>query len=176
MDIHADPYGEYKAALIKILDVSMPNYWHIRDRMTSRQHDIAKTFLWMASVLGAIAMFLIKDAHFAFISTPGILLTISIVLACASSIFSLVVFYKGDFDSRLDNPTALSEMAFDHCFKDPSHPAGIYSSIINGIAASNRINLSANNSRVKNLRRAAPCLITSFVLLCAALLALLIPA
>lgn len=160
---------EYEAALIRILDMAKESHWYFHDRAVLLQLDVAKAYLWISSVIGAICMFLIKDVGLSPLSK--ILLSASIIFTCAGFLLSMLVLWGRGKSAvtPLLHPANLSKFIYDQCI-DLDYPSSIYASLINGFNQANVENIATNNKRKAILRIAAPFLIFSFILLSGALL------
>ncbi len=162
-------HAEYKAALLKILDLARDSHIFLTDRSPALQVDIAKSYLWVSSVIGAIAMFLVKDvalSRYAAIALAG-----SVTSACVSFSLSLLVLWgRGTGTHALIEPKSLA----DHVgilFATEEKPAvATYLWLIEFIHAGNQVNIATNTRRTRRLRTAAPLLFASFLLLCISIL------
>ena len=162
-------HSAYKESLVKILDIAREGHLYLLDRNVAMIVDVSKTYLWTASVILAVAMFLIKDIGLSPFS--GYVLTASLCFNSAAFLLALCVLWgRGKNASNLYRPLELAEYAYNACANEADADSGIYAGLIKTLDECNVINQATNMKRVKILRTAAPCLFLSFVLLVIAVL------
>ena len=159
----------YKESLSKILDMAKDGHLLILNG-TARTIEVAKTYLWTASVIVAIAMFLIKDVGVSPLA--GYVLTASLGLDATGFLLALFVIWgKGEQQtSYLYRPHDLAEFAYETCTTSEFADTEVYVKIVNGLNDDNIINQARKMKLVRMLRIAAPCLFFSFILLIVAIL------
>lgn len=170
----------YRATIIKIIDLSLGAYWYAIEGQPRLLIDLAKTYLWVSSVIGAVAMFMVKDLS----PTPlaASLLAAAIALCCGAFVLAFLVLWgRGVCDMPLSNPMNFAEFAFRHLGADdvaeadlPYNETLVYGAVMRSMNDSIAENIATNTKRAKTLRRAAPCLVASFILLMCSVLARLL--
>ncbi|BCB96785.1 hypothetical protein JZK55_17070 [Dissulfurispira thermophila] len=162
-------HDEYKQALVKILDASWQSHWYVIHQSVSMIIDVARTYLWTSSAIGAVSVFLIKDIGLMQWSRWALLFAIVFGLAsCALSLW--VLWGRGYVNSSVLRPINMADFAYEQLMAGkPYHT--IYGGLINGISEANETCIQSNRKKVRILRISAPCLFVSFLCLCAAIVA-----
>ncbi len=161
-------HAAYKESLLKILDMGREGHLLLLNRMTMIV-DVAKTYLWTASVILGVSLFLIKDAGVS--PASGAALGIALFLDAAAFLLALYVLWgKGVNVSHLYRPHDLAAQSHDICATDPHADTNVIVVLINGLNECNITNQARKKKLVKILRIAAPCLFCSFVFILAAAL------
>jgi hypothetical protein len=157
----------YKEVSIKILDLAREGHWHLLDRGLAMQLDVAKTYLWAASVIGGIAMFMVKELNPT--AWSGRLLLAAIGLAGFSFLLAMLALWgRGQSHMPFLEPEDLAEKAYDTC--TDLHYAYIpFVDLIKVINAANLHQIATSRIRANILRTAAPLLVLSFLALMASL-------
>ncbi|MEI6305962.1 MAG: hypothetical protein WCP33_03980 [Deltaproteobacteria bacterium] len=156
--------AEYRTFLIKCLDMSRESHAYILERVPVLLIDIAKTYLWVASVESGIAMFLIKDGCLSPYSTAC--LGVSLSLATIVFILSLYILWgRGFVSSPATEPMNLYQFAWDQFTTNPKAETEAYAGLIASLSDANRDNSAKNTTRAQILRISAPLLFLSFGLL-----------
>lgn len=159
-------HEEYKQSLIKILDIARESHWYLLDRVTARQFDIAKTYLWVSSVIGAIAMFVVKELQLS--PASGILVAVSVVFASVSFLLSMTILWGkiwGESKDALTDSMGLAMFVYERFIINNDPPSSVYAGLIGSITDANSHNRATNTRRAAMLRIAAPFLMLSFLCL-----------
>lgn len=158
-------HTEYKAALLKVLDMAREGHSFLVDGSLRLQVEIAKAYMWVSSIIAGIAMFVVKDV--ALTPYSAIALMFSLALTCISFALSLLVLWgRGQGQHALIAPMNMATFVYDR-FSNASAPdTETISGLIGTIHDANATNLAAIRSRKRKLRAAAPLLYLSFFLLC----------
>jgi len=157
----------YKQSLLKILDMARESHWYLLDRVTVRQFDLAKTYLWVSSVIGAIVMFVVKELT-PFTTASMILIIWSVFFACVSFVLSMSVLWGhlwGKTLVPLTEPLNLAEFAYEQFLEAGAPDSTVYAGIIRSINDANLLQRATNTRRANILTIAAPCFVLSFLCL-----------
>jgi hypothetical protein len=163
-------HQEYKASLLKILDIARESHWYVFDRVVTRQLDVAKTYLWASSVIGGVSAFLVKDLGVSITSLSGKAIILSITLAGISFLLSMLVFWGRMFgkihaETPLLSPLSLANFSYEQMLRSNAAGSSVYAGIIASVDEAIVMQRATNTKRTAILRIAAPFLLLSFIML-----------
>ena len=158
-------HAEYKGTLLQILSMAREGHSFLVDGSLRLQVEIAKTYMWVSSILAGGAMFIVKDLSLTPFSEVALMF--SLVLISISFGLSLLVLWGwNEGKHALIEPMNLATFAHER-FSNAEFPdTEVITGLIGTIHDANLTNTAANTTRRRILRSAAPLLFLSFLSLC----------
>ncbi|MDD5761013.1 MAG: hypothetical protein PHP88_00685 [bacterium] len=156
--------------MLKVLDMAREGHSFLVDSSLRLQVEIAKTYMWVSSILAGAAMFIVKDLSLTPLSEVVLMLSLALT-SISFGISLLVVWGRSEGKHALIEPMNLATFAHER-FSNAEFPdTEVITGLIGAIQEANLTNASANMKRRQMLRAAALFLYLSFFLLCISIIA-----